>query len=175
MVYNPFRLIIRPSWQSMTEIGKFNRYRQLKLSQPIQLPEISRLYSLEPIGLETPFTESLSSYLLRLTQAHCVTPKKLIMGEIAPLVLDDRYTTETASKGISALLPNSDAKPGINGMRSMTEVVVNALEKLTLREDLSFLSLINWKGIIEEQKLFRPKKVICPQCFEEWKLQQKTL
>ncbi|MDJ0569938.1 MAG: TniQ family protein [Pleurocapsa sp. MO_192.B19] len=159
----------------MTEITKFNRYRQLKLSQPIELSEISRLYSLEPIGLETPFTESLSSYLLRLAEAHCVVPKKLIMGEIAPLVLGDRYTSKIASKGVSALLPNCDAKPGINGMRAMTTVIANALEELTLREDLGFLSLITWKGIIEEQKLFRSKKAICPQCFEEWKLQQKII
>ena len=55
------------------------------------IPQRSRLFFLEPIGVGTPYTESLSSYLTRLAQEHCVTPKKLIMGEIAPLIMGDKY------------------------------------------------------------------------------------
>ncbi len=36
------------------------------------MPSRSRLYSLEPIGIETPETESLTSYLSRLAAAHSV-------------------------------------------------------------------------------------------------------
>src|SRR5262249_59893394 len=49
-------------------------------------PPHSRLYSLEPIGIGTPEVESLSSYLNRLAQAHCVTVTMLIAHELLPLV-----------------------------------------------------------------------------------------
>ncbi|QYX32716.1 TniQ family protein [Sphaerospermopsis torques-reginae] len=41
------------------------------------LPPRSRLYSLQPIGLGTPYTESLSSYLQRLAQHHHLRPWQL--------------------------------------------------------------------------------------------------
>src|SRR3982074_3360598 len=47
-------------------------------------PPRSRLYSLEPIGIGTPEVESLSSYLNRLAQAHCVTVSALIAHELLP-------------------------------------------------------------------------------------------
>ena len=47
-------------------------------------PRRSRLYRLEPIGLGTPEVESLSSYLNRLAQAHCVTVSALIAHELVP-------------------------------------------------------------------------------------------
>ena len=49
-------------------------------------PRRSRLYSLEPIGIGTPEVESLSSYLNRLAQAHCVTVTALITHELLPHV-----------------------------------------------------------------------------------------
>lgn len=36
------------------------------------IPPRSRLYSLKPEGLGTPYTESLTSYLTRLAKAHSV-------------------------------------------------------------------------------------------------------
>lgn len=47
-------------------------------------PPRSRLYRLEPIGIGTPEVESLSSYLNRLAQAHCVTVTTLIRHELLP-------------------------------------------------------------------------------------------
>src|SRR2546427_5615316 len=47
-------------------------------------PPRSRLYSLEPIGIGTPEVESVSSYLNRLAQAHCVTVSALITHELLP-------------------------------------------------------------------------------------------
>ena len=49
-------------------------------------PPRSRLYHLEPIGIGTPEVESLSSYLNRLAQAHCVTVNTLIAHELLPHV-----------------------------------------------------------------------------------------
>ncbi len=125
-------------------------YDRLILAKPLEIPKRSRLFFLEPIGVGTPFSESISSYLTRLAQEHCVTPKKLVMGEIAPLIMGDRYHCETISKNISTIFGNSDAKPAINGMRQMTRSLVLALENLTLRQDLKFLSCLTWKGVIKK-------------------------
>ena len=122
-------------------------YDRIILPKSLKIPQISRLYSLEPIGVGTPFTESISSYLTRLAQKHYVTPKKLIMGEIAPLVMGDKYQPEMFSKNVSTIFGNSDAKPSdakpaINGMRDMTRSLVDALEQLTLRQDIRLKMLI---------------------------------
>ena len=43
----------------------------------LKLPEQTRQF-VEPIGIGTSNTESLSSYLFRLAQEHCVTPHDFV-------------------------------------------------------------------------------------------------
>lgn len=143
--------------------------------KPLEIPQRSRLFSLEPVAVGTPYTESLSSYLNRLAQEHCLTSQKLIMGEIAPLILTDKDKSELLTKNVSHLFGNSDAKPMINGMREMTGKLVTVLEELTMSQDLRFLTLLSWKGMISEQKLFRNYRAWCPSCLEEWKQENKTV
>ena len=42
------------------------------------MPSRSNLYSLKPIGVKTPYIESLTSYIMRLAEAHSVRTWKLI-------------------------------------------------------------------------------------------------
>lgn len=164
-----------PSKQmNMYDDSKLKIYDRLTLPKSLKIPSRSRLYSLEPIGTGTPFAESLSSYLTRLAQEHCLPLKKLIMGEIASIIMGDGYQPEMLSKNASLLFPNSDAKPAINGMRDMTRSLVDALEQLTLCQDLRYLSL-TYKEVIKERGLFRQHKAWCPQCFEQWRQENKTL
>ena len=51
----------------------------------VVLPSHSRLYHLEPIGVGSPFVESLTSYIARLAEAHSVSIRALIADEISPL------------------------------------------------------------------------------------------
>ena len=104
----------------MSKINNLEIYDRIIFPKTLGIPKRSRLYFLEPIGVGTPYTESLSSYLTRLAQEHCVTPQKLIMGEIAPLIMGDKYQSEMISNNVSTIFGNSDAKPSINGMRDMT-------------------------------------------------------
>ena len=143
--------------------------------KPLEIPQRSRLFSLEPVAVETPYTESLSSYLHRLAQAHCLTSQKLVMGEIAPLILKDEDKSELLSQNLSHLLGNRDAKPNINGMREMTGKLITILEELTMRQDLRFLTLLSWKGMIYDKGLFRNYRAWCPCCWEEWKQENKTI
>ncbi|MEO0844964.1 MAG: hypothetical protein AAFY50_00875 [Cyanobacteria bacterium J06648_1] len=53
-------------------------YDRITLPKSLNIPQISRLYSLEPIEIGTPFTESLSSYLTRLAQEHCLSFRNTI-------------------------------------------------------------------------------------------------
>jgi len=49
------------------------------------IPIRSRLYNIEPIGLNTPDVESFTSYVSRLAEAHCVNVGALLNKEAAPL------------------------------------------------------------------------------------------
>ena len=69
-----------------------------------------------------------------MAQEHCLPLKKLIIGEIASVILKDRYQPEMLSKSVSSIFGNSNAKPAINGIREMTRSLVDALEQLTLRQ-----------------------------------------
>lgn len=143
--------------------------------KPLEIPQRSQLFCLEPVAVGTPYIESLSSYLNRLAQEHCLTTQKLVMGEIAPLILKDEGKSKLLSRNLSHLLGNSDAKPAINGMREMTAKLVTVLEELTMRQDLRFLTLLSWKGMIYDQGLFRNYRAWCPRCWEEWKQKNSTL
>ena len=46
----------------------------------------SVLYNLQPMGIGTPYIESLSSYLSRLSIVHNVTLSDLLKGTVAPLL-----------------------------------------------------------------------------------------
>jgi hypothetical protein len=97
------------------------------------------------------------------------------MGEIAPLILKDEDKSELLAKNLSHLLGNRDAKPTINGMREMTGKLVAVLEELTMRQDLRFLTLLSWKGMIYDKGLFRNYRAWCPCCWEEGKQENKTI
>ncbi|MEL6462842.1 MAG: TniQ family protein [Cyanobacteria bacterium J06621_15] len=135
----------------------------------------SRLYSIEPIGIRTKFTESISSYLIRLSEEHCVAPKHLILKEIVPYVYRNENIDTTGVKSISNFLSHSNSQPAINGMKDKTETIINALEALTLQKDLKYLSCLAWKGVIKDGNLFRRSKAWCPCCFEQWKQEQKPI
>ena len=52
------------------------------LSEPVQ-PCPSLLYALAPRGVETPYIESLASYVTRLAEAHAVSVWRLILQILA--------------------------------------------------------------------------------------------
>ena len=53
-------------------------------SIPPVLPPRSRLYTLKPVGIGTPFVESLSGYIARLADAHAVSVGDLVGRELSP-------------------------------------------------------------------------------------------
>jgi hypothetical protein len=60
-------------------------YEEWKVELP-SMPPRSTLYPLKPIGVGTSLVESLTSYITRLAEAHCLFPGILMGKVIAPLV-----------------------------------------------------------------------------------------
>lgn len=127
----------------------------------------SRLYSLEPIGLGTPYTESLTGYVSRLAEAHSVSTRQLVVQELLPLLRKAHLSKVVNSSLSSFWLKDARA---LNGLRQLATDWVQALEAATQRSELRFLTLLPWVGMITSLNLLRPTRAWCPECYEEWRL-----
>ncbi len=135
------------------------------------MPPRSRLYNLKPEGIDTPYTESLTSYLTRLAEAHCVLTGTLMNKELAPL-LDPRGRSFLRRGSLSHLYLGAGA---INGSEDGATRWVGALETLTLRSDLRYLTLLTWQNVLAKTGLVRPTRAWCPACFEEQSIGGKVI
>ena len=108
--------------------------------------------------------ESLTSYLSRLAEAHCVTVGTLISQVIAE-ELGKNYVIESSQKCGSKLYKNAFT---LNGLGVLTEEFVRVISNLTGR-DVSFLTLQSWRNICPDRNILRPTKAWCPNCLEDWK------
>jgi hypothetical protein len=124
------------------------------------------------MGVGTPMIESLSSYIVRLASAHCVTVGTLVGTEIAPLI-NKPYLTGRRSATISTQF--SYISRAVNSFGVTAIDWVNALQKLTLRQDLRFLTLLPLKGVLTDNKLLHKVRVWCPNCYEEWRQNDKPV
>jgi len=52
---------------------------------------------------------------------------------------------------------------------------VSALESLTLRNDLRFLTMLTWAEVLPAVGLTRKWKAWCPTCFEEWRMAEQPI
>jgi len=136
------------------------------------LPSRSRLYHLEPIGIDTPGVESLTSYMLRLAEAHCISLRDLAISEVLPLLTQTGEVGAPALFSYGALLGNAQA---LNGMSIMATSGVRALEKLTLYKDLQLLTMLPWANVISKYGIFRTSQAWCPLCYEEWHINKETI
>ena len=133
-------------------------------------PPRSRLYSLEPIGIGTPEVESVSSYLNRLAQAHCVTVSALIAHELLPHI-----GTPAPARARQAVPPSRGGLRGLGqplaqriyGLGRTAATWVDGLEVVTGRRDLRFLTLLAWRDVLPDRHVFSPLLRWCPACFDE--------
>jgi len=127
------------------------------------LPRVTRLYHFSPIGLGTPIVESLTGYIVRLAEAHCVSAGVLYWKEIRAL----------ADKGniFTFRVPNDAgySTHTINGFGSPAADFVRALETLTGRRDLSYLTLLTWARVLPGHSLLRRCRAWCESCLYAWR------
>jgi DNA-binding XRE family transcriptional regulator len=132
---------------------------------PLALPARSRLFHLAPVGVGTAAVESLTGYVARLAELHGVRPRHLVAGEILPLLGPPRLAAAPFPSQLSAFWRNETH--ACNGIRTLARDLVRALETLTGRRDLRFLTLLPWAEVLALQQLQRPTRAFCPPCFEE--------
>ena len=116
----------------------------------------SRLYSLRPMAIGTLRVESLSSYIMRLAEAHTVSVRTLILQEIF-----SDLSTKPKNAHFSGL-------HSLNGMGACFEQWVAILGKLTSRHELCALTLLPWQNLLTSGGILRRRRTWCPRCFQEW-------
>lgn len=140
-------------------------YEQWQLTLP-SIPAPSVLYALVPIGIGTPLVESMTSYIARLAEAHCVFPGVLMRHVIVPFV--ERHSTR---EGRSTTLHLRDGKAtgALNANQQTAMNAVNALESLTKLRGLRVLTMVTWAEVLPLFGLIRTTRAWCPRCLEEWR------
>ncbi len=127
------------------------------------------LFCLEPIGVGTYYVESLASYLCRLAHSHSIYVGTL-MTDIAPLL--GNSLVASLKRGSSRLYE----RPGLFiGHNDFTLKLVNALEYLTGRKDLIYLTLLSWRHLIDIKGILKEVRSWCPICFAEWQRKKEPL
>jgi transcriptional regulator with XRE-family HTH domain len=132
------------------------------LEPPKFLPR-SRLFHQLPIGVGTPHVESLTSYVSRLAVAHSVSTGTLLAIEVGPLI---KTNYPPSRKSIVAIYGQESVR-ALNGIRLGALQLVQALEKLTLRTDLRFLTMLPWAEVFPVLGLLKHKQAWCPLCLQE--------
>jgi len=123
--------------------------------EPAESPPRSRLYHLRPIGIGTPEVESLTSYVMRLAEAHAVSTRTLIHKEVLPLLPS------------IPLHPTPLTLHSLNGLGNSFGQWIVVLEKLTARTDLRSLTLLPWSTVFCSYGAMRRHKAWCPQCLRD--------
>jgi transcriptional regulator with XRE-family HTH domain len=142
--------------QTLTE------YESWDLTMPM-LPQCSRLYRIDPCGMGTPLVESLTGYITRLAEAHGVSAGILYLKEIDRVVKKGNI--------FSFRLTGHAGYPThtINGLGVTATDFVRALETLTNRTDLRYLTLLPWNNVLSPRALQRRVRAWCPSCLCQWR------
>lgn len=137
---------------------------------PQVLPRRSRLYALEPVGIGTPFVESLSGYVARLADAHAVSVGDLVGRELSPAASKPLISFGRFMKQNRANSHGFHAQAhAINGFGESSKPWIDALERATLLTGLRFLTLSPFDGVFSRQGASRDMRAWCSRCYDEWR------
>src|SRR5207247_2306305 len=134
-------------------------YGDWDLKRPA-VPPRSRLFHLEPVGVGTPETESLTGYVARLAEAHGVSTRHLVVHEILPLLGRPHLAASWTNTGLLSAFWRRETR-ALNGTRTLARNLVRALEALTGRRGLQSLTLLTWSDVLSVQQLQRPTRAWC--------------
>lgn len=134
----------------------------------LEAPPHSRLYHLGPVGVGSPMVESLTSYLTRLAEAHSLYLRTLVTDEILPR-LNQSHLYRDKRPVYDHLTRFWKQSTTLNGTSATSSDWVQALEQLTLRRDLRFLTMLTFADVLSPRGLLRRAQAWCPACYEEWR------
>lgn len=122
----------------------------------------SCLYSIEPIGVGSIKMESLTSYISRLADAHCVTVGDIMARLIAPRI-DKKYINNITFNGGNGFYKSSSA---INSHGKIAENFIEAIMFLTMRRDIEEITFINCRELVPFRGFLKRSRHWCPSCFQ---------
>lgn len=123
----------------------------------------SKLYCLEPINKGQFSAESLTGYISRLAESHCVLTGELFADEISPL-LNKAYLKDLSLKGGNSFYGSAHT---INGMGKHAQQLKFVMELLTGCRNLEETTLIRFKNIFSNRGLVRTTRAWCPCCYQD--------
>ncbi len=123
------------------------------------IPPRSRLYNLPPMGEGTNNTESLTSYVSRLSTAHNLKIGVLFSKIIFPFLNKENFSRNAF---------NSRRACAYNNYGQRSKDLVKALGDLTSIKNLEHHTLIDFSFFLSEYEV-RYYKYWCPFCFQELK------
>ena len=148
-------------WSDLSQPGRAAPCESLT-QQTLALPQRSWAYHLKPIGIGTPICESLTSYVARLSEAHCVTLRALFERKI-------KYET-VANQGFDnhgMVGPNSRVGTWqVNGNGVVADKWARALEAITQRPDLRELTFLPLREGLSKRDICRPQRAWCAFCID---------
>ena len=143
-------------------------FESWNLARP-QVPRRSLLCPLEPIGIGTPFVESLTSYISRLAAVHAVIVSDLVGYLLADCVPPDQPIISARDRRGRIGSGFKSGTHAINGLAEDARRWIIAVETATDRRDLRLLTLTPLKQVFCKQSLFRNTQAWCPECFQDWR------
>jgi len=122
----------------------------------------SCLYSIDPIGIGSIEVESLSSYITRLAEAHCITVGDIMTHLIAPRI-NKKYINNIVFNGGNGFYKSSSA---INGHGIIAQDLTEVITTLTCREDIGKTTLVNCQELVPFRGLLKSSRYWCASCFQ---------
>jgi AraC-like DNA-binding protein len=122
----------------------------------------SLLHHLAPMGVGTPYIESLTSYMKRLAQNHYLRVVDLIAFCAAQSEHD--VTTSTTQK-----------LARIDGNTQTASQWAPLIHDLTRHPDVPYLSLFYWRTLFNPYRTLRQHHAWCEQCFGAWSVSNQPL
>jgi hypothetical protein len=125
--------------------------------EKLEIPRRSELYHLEPIGVGTPYVESLSGYVARVAQEHFL-PIYALLRHLRPL----------PPSLFDMMLSLSHDIRAVNGSGVIASDLVEALEAMTMRRDLVWTTMLPSVNVLPRAGLIRARRAWCPACYGTW-------
>jgi hypothetical protein len=133
----------------------------------LSIPSRSVIYNIFPIGVGTPFVESLTSYISRLAEQHCLKLNTMVKEVIIP-----RIEGTHIKKNPEMFFSWSRL---INTKGEISSECIRVVEELTERKDIKCLTLSSWENLCSDIGLISKKLKWCPACFEDFRINKKVI
>lgn len=131
-------------------------------------PERSVLRGHGPAGSGTPMVVSLAGYLVDLAWSHGIPPVELLRwiadaGSRPGVPGRSRADFEARNRDLLR-----KPRASLLGPTTTSAILVEALERMTLRADVRTTTLDGWAPVLPLRGAFDALRQYCPCCIEEW-------